>query len=209
MSASIPTKELDNVNDLRDNKEAMPCNKTNADSDISSLVTANLQQLSVSSHNSSHCTTPIKSLVNLNFGNVNTSASSSPSIVTVQPAAAAAAAATTQTTYNLVNTAAALHQYFGQQHQQQHQQRKCSNSRTGNLGFGTSNYVDTTPITNTTTTATNGTSTTTTTTTAINATKIKQLGITVAATSLQTQLGKDSLENEDEVALQPLSNQNN
>uniref|UniRef100_A0A1B0BDW7 Kinase n=1 Tax=Glossina palpalis gambiensis TaxID=67801 RepID=A0A1B0BDW7_9MUSC len=175
----------------------------------SSLVTANLQQLSVSSHNSSHCTTPIKSLANVNFNNVNTSASSSPSIITVQPAAAAAAtaAATTQTTYNLVNTAAALHQYFGQQHQQQYQQRKCSNSRTGNLGFGTSNnYVDATTITNTTTTATITTSTTTTTTTTINATKIKQLGITVT-TPLQTQLGKDSLENEDEVALQPLSNQ--
>ncbi|XP_067627970.1 putative mediator of RNA polymerase II transcription subunit 26 [Eurosta solidaginis] len=133
----------------------------------SSLVTANLEQLSVSSH----CTTPIKSAV--------IDSSDNNAYQPLQDQLHYQQAQNTQIAqaHPLASATAALHQYLGRQR---------SDSCAGNVGSCT------------------------------NAPLIPTVraeygnnnnGKGPVATNLQPQLSKDLLESEDEVALQPLSNQ--
>lgn len=151
----------------------------------SSLVTANLQQLSVSSNNLSHCVdTPLKTLAAVNT-ELNLQSHQQ------QP----------QQSHPLASAAAALHQYLGHQRQRS---ESCANFTTAAIAASVkTKNVDTTIINN----ANN-----------INSALIGKsncsinikthLGSTITSLQqLQPQLSKDHLESEDEVALQPLSNQ--
>lgn len=148
----------------------------------SSLVTANLQQLSVSTNNLSHLGE--KSLATVN-AELNHQAHQQ------QP----------QQSHPLASAAAALHQYLGHQRQRS---ESCAgfttaaSATTHDFGKIIKNAAESTTIT--------------TNTIAVpvkNSINIKShLGATALQhPQLQTQLSKDHLESEDEVALQPLSNQ--
>ncbi|KAM7342379.1 inositol hexakisphosphate kinase isoform 1-T8 [Cochliomyia hominivorax] len=150
----------------------------------SSLVTANLQQLSVSSKNLSHCgDTPLKSLAVVN-NDLNKHHQTHQ-----------------QQHHPLASAAAALHQYLGHQRQRS---ESCANFSTAATAatttvLGKTKNVDNTFTTNNSNNKNN----------CANNINIKNnLGsLTIHQQQLPTQLSKDHLESEDEVALQPLSNQ--
>lgn len=146
----------------------------------STLVTANLQQLSVSSNSRSdnHCSTPIKSTVLDAFDNTayQQLQQQQQSIQQLQQQQSLPIQA-----HPLASATAALHQYLGRQR---------SDSCAGNVGSCTN--APSTP----TVPAEHG------------GNNSNGKGSTAAVNNfLQPQLSKDLLESEDEVALQPLSNQ--
>lgn len=159
----------------------------------SSLVTANLQQLSVSSNNLSHCIdTPLKSLADLNNHRLHHNHQ-------INQQQQQQLQQQEQHTHPLASAAAALHQYLGQTRQRS---ESCANFTT--VSENTKN-VENTNANNNSNVRNN-----------ININIKNHLGsITLSQQSQQqqqhqqlpTQLSKDHLESEDEVALQPLSNQ--
>ncbi|KNC21106.1 hypothetical protein FF38_04334, partial [Lucilia cuprina] len=149
----------------------------------SSLVTANLQQLSVSSNNLSHCVvdTPLKGLAKVTNDLNNQQIQQQPQ----------------QQSHPLASAAAALHQYLGHQRQRS---ESCANFTTTS---GKTKNADVAAAA-----ITNNISSTITGKNNCNLNIKNHLGaITSSHQQLQSQLSKDHLESEDEVALQPLSNQ--
>ena len=185
----------------------------------SSLVTANLQQLSVSSNNLNNCSeTPLKSLTTAGTTTITTTAN----VVSNDLSYQQHHQSQLQQSYPLASAAAALHQYLGHQRQRS---ESCA-------GFTTAPTVTVPSVPgniknadgSSSTICNNSISAAIAGTTNCNINIKNHLGSITSQQQqqqqqpqhhhhhhqqLQTQLSKDHLESEDEVALQPLSNQVN